>query len=93
MAADLAEVCELFDVQVIPDLAENQDTGETETIYALGQKSELAAGLRGFTMTPYFPSFAELEAFCSRHIARFRKIAEHEDAPAPDATGWDDNGR
>lgn len=87
----IAEVCELFDVEVLTDLFDiddaNPNAGGPFVVYFLGQNPELAAGLRGFTMTPHFKTTKELESFCKRHIERFRAVTE--DAPAPDATGWE----
>lgn len=79
------QVIELFDVTVISDLE-----WDMKPFYALGQRPELSAGLRGFHMTPYFNTLDELEAFCRRNLQRFKEIIDADpEAPAPDATNWE----
>ncbi len=58
-------------------------------VVAIGSRSDYSAGLVSFVMTPFFSTLEELNAFCERHIERFRAIGEDPDAPAPDATEWD----
>lgn len=87
-------VCELFDMQVLTDLiADDELLRNAYGVYYLGQRAEPAAGLRHVEMTPSFRTMGQLEAFCKRHIERFRDIAQQMDAddhiPTPDATGWE----
>jgi hypothetical protein len=46
----------------------------------------------GYTMTPWFRSAEDLNAFCKKHIERFRMSAEafalDLDVTVPDATEW-----
>lgn len=58
-------------------------------VVAIGSRGEYPAGLVSFVMTPFFSTLEELDDFCSRHIDRFRSLAQDPDAPAPDATCWD----
>ena len=70
-----------LDVTLVKDLIENTETGKTSTVYALGAREDLAAGLRGFEVTPHFDSLAELESFCSEHRKEFQEAAEAESFP------------
>lgn len=98
-------ITEAFDLQVIRDMEEptehglacpkHQDASAECTcppvaVVALGTREELAAGRWGSVNTPYFHSIAELEDFLQRHLDRFLDLKQiDEDAPAPDATRWD----
>lgn len=82
----IKEVCELYDLTLLTDLAGEPDGGY-RIIYYIGQQRELAAGLRGFEMTPTFDELTGLEAFCQRHIERFRQESEY--AVYPEATAWE----
>jgi hypothetical protein len=83
---NIVKVCEHLGIEILHDFAELED-GKQTPLFALGQYPELAAGLRGFQVTPYFASLEELESFCERHLDRFLAIGE--DEPAPDATEWE----
>lgn len=82
---NIAKVKDLFDVRILADLGEDKGCRVTDPmrnrVYSLGQRPDLSAGYVGFVMTPFFPDLTELESFCKRHVP--------EDAPAPDATGWE----
>lgn len=95
------EVCDLFDVQVITDVEETTShaspcpkiDGDGEEcicppvpLYVIGGRGEANAGLRRFTMSPYFYSTDELEAWCQRNMAKLKEAATKEDMP--DATDW-----
>jgi hypothetical protein len=83
----IKEVRELFDLAPLTDMREVE--GKFQSVVSIGQRYDYSAGLHGFTVTPYFDTLPELEAFCQKHIERFREIAKDEDAPTPDATGWE----
>ena len=79
----LDEVRDLFDVTIIRDLAEREGSkapARLELVYALRATEELAAGLRRYRMTPSFCSVEELNAFCERHLKRFREISRAQEA-------------
>lgn len=93
------EVCNLFNCEVICNIVEKEhdplgvdwtSLRETQTIVepviAIGSRIEFDTGLAGFVMTPWFHELAELNAFCQRHIEKFRDLVEKQ--PAPDATSW-----
>jgi len=82
----IKEVCELYDLTLLTDLAGELDGG-FHIVYYIGQQRELAAGLRGFEMTPCFDDLGALELFCQRHIERFRQESEY--AVYPEATSWE----
>lgn len=90
------EVCDILDVMVLTDIENinNEDENETRVrpVLALGCRAERGAGMIGFTMTPWFRSAEELNAFCEKHIERFRQTAKDFeldlDIPVPDATEW-----
>jgi hypothetical protein len=86
----IQEVSELFGLSLLTDLI-GEDGEPFSTVFYIGQQSELAAGLRGFDMTPCFNSLAKLEQFCQSHIARFRQEAETDSYP--DATKWEQTDR
>src|SRR5258708_30541686 len=74
----LDEVRDLFDLTVIRDLEEREGSkapARLELVYALGAPEELAAGNRRYRMTPSCCSIEELNAFCERHLKRFREIS------------------
>lgn len=50
-----------------------ENPGKGKTIYALGVKPELAAGIRGTTFTPWFESLADLEKHCSSCRGNIKK--------------------
>src|SRR5271170_7832607 len=94
------EVCGMFDVEVLCDIEEVEHdplgvdwTGLREPelrvtpVIALGCRAEMAAGLVGFVMTPWFHDEAKLEGFLGYHIDRLRELAEEEE-PAPNMIGW-----
>lgn len=93
----IKEVCDLLDVMVLTDIESYDATNENETrvvpVLALGCRAEYAAGMIGFTMTPWFRSAEELNTFCEKHIVRFRVAAEtfalDLDVTVPDATDWE----
>lgn len=88
------EVCELFDATILSDVEfpeggdGSEPLNEWKPIYAIGWNAELGAGLRGGTITNFYPTEQALEDFCERHIERFRALSAL-DAPAPDASDWD----
>jgi hypothetical protein len=80
------EVCNLYDCEVLADC--EQVEGLIHSVVSIGSRGSYENVEVSFTMTPRFNSLEELEAFCSRHIEKFRMIAEDPDSPAPDATEW-----
>jgi hypothetical protein len=60
--ADIAEVTEAFDCEVLLDLSGDDDE-PGHAVVALGWHREPAAGLRGGRLTPYFDTTAELWAY------------------------------
>jgi len=98
----LDEVRDLFDLTVIRDLEEREGSqtdrdrskapARLELVYALGVSEELTAGIRRNQMTPSFCSVQELNAFCERHLERFRQISRAQAASGQyavvDATAW-----
>lgn len=88
---ELCEVCEMFDVQVLQDYWSGTDEHPEagHSMFGLGMKPELGAGLRGFYMTPWFETLPELYGFCTKNIGKFREHnRENPDGPAPNATNW-----
>jgi len=79
------EVCELFDVTVLTDQGVM-----SQPVYAIGWHGEPDAGIRYGTVTDFFDSMGALEAFCQKHIERFREESKKcdEGAPIPDASDW-----
>lgn len=91
----LDEVRDLFDLTIIRDLEERDGSkapARIELVYALGAPEDLTAGVRRHQMTPSFGSVAELNAFCERHLKRFREISRAQAASGQyavvDATEW-----
>ena len=91
----LDEVRDLFDVTIIRDLEEREGSkapARLELVYALGAREELTAGIRRSQMTPSFCSVQELNAFCERHLERFREISRDQEASGQyavvDVTEW-----
>ena len=91
----LDEVRDLFDLTIIRDLEEREGSkapARLELVYALGVSEELTAGIRRNQMTPSFCSVQELNAFCERHLERFRQISRAQAASGQyavvDATAW-----
>src|SRR6266446_10401085 len=91
----LDEVRDLFDLTIIRDLEEREGSkapARIELVYALGAPEDLTAGVRRHQMTPSFCSVAELNAFCERHLKRFREISRAQGASGQyavvDATEW-----
>jgi len=91
----LDEVRGLFDLTVIRDLEEREGSkapARLELVYALGVPEEFTAGIRRNQMTPSFCSIQELNAFCERHLERFRQISRAQGASGQyavvDATAW-----
>lgn len=87
------EVCELFDLTVLCDIeavSDDENDFRVKPVIAIGQQSELAAGLPGFTLTTWFSTEEELDEFCELNINRFRVAAAECEmgAAVPDATGW-----
>jgi hypothetical protein len=85
------EVCELFDVIVLNDMAalsDDENDMQHKTVYALGWHAEPSAGINYGIVTNWFDSLEELNAFCKRNIKRFRKWADREDGIVPDASEW-----
>ena len=92
----MLEVCGGLDISLLSDIEPLNPDDESDmrvrTCVALGERSELGAGLRGYSVTPWFPTMEELEAFCQRHIERFRAAmgACEQGGAVPDATNWDE---
>jgi len=91
----LDEVRDLFDLTIIRDLEEREGSkapARLELVYALGVPEELTAGIRRSQTTPSFCSVKELNAFCERHLKRFREISRAQEAGGQyavvDATEW-----
>lgn len=70
---NVADACDALDLSVLSDIRENDD--KPQPCYALGERAELAAGLRGFSFSPYFDSMRELDDFCAKHSAKIADIA------------------
>lgn len=92
----IQEVCELLDIQLMIDgvdvAPEGDEQAQMRTVWMLGWPQELNAGIRSGEVTPWFFTMDELEAFCVRHLEKFRAHAiANPDGPVPDATGWDKN--
>jgi hypothetical protein len=60
----ISEQCELFDCQVIIDITVNDEYSSPNRVFALGELPEMAAGLWGYILTPYFSTLDELELYC-----------------------------
>lgn len=58
------EICELFDTSVKVDYAERGFSKVLSPVYAIGDNTELSAGLYGYTLTPWYFSQKQLERFC-----------------------------
>lgn len=61
----ISEYCDLFDCQVIIDITTEDESSSPKRVFALGEHPEMAAGLWGYVLTPYFNSLDELEIYCS----------------------------
>jgi hypothetical protein len=59
----LADISELFDCECLTDI-EQMENKSFRTVYALGWKDDLSAGIRGSVLTPYFPNLDELMLWC-----------------------------
>jgi hypothetical protein len=84
------EVCSLFDLYILQDieaLSDAEDETRVKAVLAIGAEAEPEAGLYRCTLTPWFGSLEELNAFCEKHIERFRAEADNSDT-IPDATEW-----
>ena len=77
------EVCNLYDCDVLADCEAVE--GLIHCTITIGSRGSYENVEVSFTMTPRFNSMQELEAFCTRHIEKFRMIAEDPEQPAPDA--------
>ncbi len=79
---NIDEVCEWFAVQVMTDMMETPESTEEHpkfyTVYYLGRPSELAAGLRHYTMTDPFNSMDALNDFCTKNYDKLYALAEDE---------------
>jgi len=60
----ISELCELFDCSVIIDITLDNEAAAPNRVFALGEYPEMAAGLWGYVLTPYFNSLDELEIYC-----------------------------
>jgi hypothetical protein len=52
-----------------------------ETLYIIGSHGERAAGILPYSVTPFFRTIAELEAFCKLNLGEFRRCAETGEEP------------
>ena len=59
----LTEVCDALDCEVLKD-RDISPEGKPYSVYALGWRPELSAGLVGGTLTNWFNSEKELEDWC-----------------------------
>jgi hypothetical protein len=87
---NVEEVCELLDIGILHDiepLSNDEEDYRYKPVVALGQRAEYGAGLMGLTVTPWFENYEQLEAFCAKHIDRFR--VESSAGTCPDATDWE----
>jgi hypothetical protein len=62
------EICEMFDAQVMSDLAMYQF--KEQLCYYIGAPDEPSAGLFAFSLTPNFFSMAALERYCKSKRGR-----------------------
>jgi hypothetical protein len=84
------EVCNLYECDVLADC--EQIEGLIHAVVSIGSRGGYEDVEVSFTMTPHFNTLEELNAFCGRHIEKFRMIAEDPEQPAPDAdecAEWD----
>lgn len=70
---NLSTLCSEYDLSVLSDLEGEPDSDKTQIVYALGWQEELAAGIRGGTVTPYFDSLDELESYVSKNRVRIER--------------------
>lgn len=78
-----ALVCDMFDLTVLMEQGDEHGS----PVYAIGRPQELAAGLRHFTLSPYFQTLHGLEAWCEHNLDKLRTYADS-DEPIPDASNW-----
>lgn len=76
----IKDICELFDCQVRTDISDpprfHTDNARPVPVYALGQPTEMDAGLWGYTLTPWFYSMKSLERYC--HSKKGREAINRE---------------
>jgi hypothetical protein len=75
-----AEICDWFDCTVLTDC--DSDDTKYWPLWAVGIQRELAAGIWGGALTPYFKTMEELEAHCATKIEAIRDF--HEQHPEHD---------
>ena len=73
-------VCDLFDATCIADMIENSDSTENSpswrTVFYLGFREDLDAGMRGGALTDIFNTKEEVESFCDRNWEKFHLLAD-----------------
>ncbi len=84
----ILEVMSLLDCSVIQDLS---DVDNGKAVFALGDDAEPAAGMHGFTASPYLNTLAELDQFCAKNLDQYQAIADVLDRTnaLPDVWFWD----
>lgn len=76
MTEALDVLCSELDLSVLSDWDVHAD-GPLLQVFALGAKAAPREGLRGFVLSPWFPSEADLADYCREH---FQQIVD-EGAP------------
>ena len=74
------EVCSFMGFRLISDLDEDE-AGQLRAVYGLGTVGEPKAGLERVIGTPWFASVLDLEVFCKRNVARYKKVVDEQEYP------------
>lgn len=69
----LEHLCADLDLAVLKDIAGKADSSAAVAVYAVGCEPDEAAGIGGFTVTPWFTSRRSLAAYCE---AQYEQIIE-----------------
>jgi len=87
----IREVCDLYDMSVISDIIEGDDSSEDHpkpiTVYCIGYRGDRSVGMDEFQLTPWFNSMEGLNAFCLKHIDKFREVSDLSNPP--DTHKWE----
>lgn len=75
------EVCSCLDFRLISDLDEDE-SGQTRAVYALGTQSDPDAGLARVVGTPWFVSVLDLDLFCAQHLAGYQSMVDEPEYPS-----------
>jgi hypothetical protein len=75
------EVCSCLDFRLISDLEED-DSGQTRAVYALGIQGDPGAGLARVVGTPWFVSVLGLDLFCAQNLKQYQSLVDEPEYPS-----------